>query len=532
MDPVASGWVGKRIGTYEVLGLLGAGAMGEVYRARDSRLGRDVALKILPDLFCADPERLARFEREAKVLASLSHPNIAAIFGIEDQPDPAAGPRVHALVLELVEGETLADRLTRAAAERRVGLPVADVLSIARQLANALDAAHEQGIVHRDLKPANIKIRPDGLIKVLDFGLARVGAGGAALADAAWTRATATVDGSLLGSPAYMSPEQARGGPIDKRTDIWAFGCVLFELLTGRLAFKGETVTDTLVQIFERDPDWSALPAETPRGVRKLLERCLARDRRARLRDIADADFGDGADSTSPGPVLQPQFQRLTDSVGINESPAISPDGKMVVFVAPADGRRHIWVQLLAGGTPLRITRDAVDHEQPRWAPDSSTLIYFTPPSKAGDEGTVWEISALGGAPRPLFAALNAADINHAGDRIAAFQSRTGRVALVTAARDGSRAEPIAVVSEFHAQRSVRWSPDDRWLAFEAAALSQFDERLYVLPAAGGELRSIARAGSIRGVAWLPDTSGLIYSSSTGSTVPYPPTLNLWRVSP
>jgi eukaryotic-like serine/threonine-protein kinase len=236
---------GSSIGPYRIERLLAVGGMGEVYRARDTTLGRDVAIKILPRHFTAEPERLARFEREAHMLAALNHPNIGAIYGLE-----AAAGGVRALVLELVEGETVADRIQRGP------VPVTDALTIARQIADALDAAHEKGIVHRDLKPANIKVTPDGVVKVLDFGLAKAATG-------EWQSPMVAVDstqeGTILGTAAYMSPEQARGQPVDKRTDIWAFGCVLYEMLTGRRPFDGETSSDALAAILEREPDYSRL---------------------------------------------------------------------------------------------------------------------------------------------------------------------------------------------------------------------------------------------------------------------------------
>ena len=298
-DHSSSELVGQRIGVYQVQALLGAGGMGEVYRGHDTRLGRDVAIKILPREFTADSDRLARFEREARVLASLNHPHIAAIYGFEDEP-AGAGPCVRALVLELVEGETLTERLGRLPSVSlksgkpgppQGALPVADALALARQIADALEAAHEKGIVHRDLKPANIKITPDGTVKVLDFGIAKVTSGDATGGDAQAPTVTTgqTREGLILGTPAYMSPEQVRGGPVDRRSDIWAFGCVMYEMLCGRATFAGETTTDTLVAILERKPNWAALPSGTPPAVRGLLERCLDKDPRQRLRDIGDA---------------------------------------------------------------------------------------------------------------------------------------------------------------------------------------------------------------------------------------------------
>jgi eukaryotic-like serine/threonine-protein kinase len=282
---------GTRIGPYEVLGPLGEGGMGEVYRARDSRLQRDVAIKILPEAFAADPDRLARFKREAQVLAALNHPHIAAIYGVEEGPTQATGAARWALslVLELVEGPTLADRIAQGP------IPVDEALPMARQIAAALEAAHERGIVHRDLKPANVKLRPDGTVKVLDFGLAKaVEAGGAvvsatellSLSPTVTSPAMMTGAGVILGTASYMSPEQARGRPVDKRSDIWAFGCVLYEMLTGRRAFAGNDLAEVLARVLEREPDFTLLPASTPPMVRASLVRCLEKDRQRRLPDI------------------------------------------------------------------------------------------------------------------------------------------------------------------------------------------------------------------------------------------------------
>jgi eukaryotic-like serine/threonine-protein kinase len=273
---------GARIGPYEVTGALGAGGMGEVYRARDTKLHRDVALKILAGAFVADPDRLARFRREAQVLASLNHPNIAAIYGFEDSG------AVHALVLELVDGPTLADRIVQGP------LPLAEALPLATQIADALEAAHEQGIVHRDLKPANVKVREDGTVKVLDFGLAKAlaPAGARATVDAMNSptlTAPGTQLGMILGTAAYMAPEQAKGRVVDKRADVWAFGVVLYEMLSGRRLFHGDSVVETMGLVATKDPDWAVLPSSTPAAIRRLLARCLTRDPRHRLRDIGEA---------------------------------------------------------------------------------------------------------------------------------------------------------------------------------------------------------------------------------------------------
>src|SRR5512143_2397867 len=273
---------GSRLGVYAILDPLGAGGMGEVYRALDTRLGREVAVKALPAQFSRDPARLSRFEREARMLAALNHPAVAAIYGLEDLEGTSF------IVMELVPGQTLSEMLSRGA------LPLEESLRIARQIAEALEAAHERGIVHRDLKPANIKVTPEGRVKVLDLGLAK----------AFDTKETGpesdpslsptlvlegTQPGVVLGTADFMSPEQARGKSVDKRTDIWAFGCVLYEMLTGRRAFTGETVTDVLAGILTRDPDWNALPAGTPTRILELLTRCLQKDPARRLRDVGDA---------------------------------------------------------------------------------------------------------------------------------------------------------------------------------------------------------------------------------------------------
>ena len=272
---------GSRVGPYEIVSILGAGGMGEVYRARDSRLNRDVAVKVVRPAVINDVDRVARFHREAQLLAALNHPNVAQIHGVED----ADGHR--AIVMELVEGPTLADRLHAGP------LPLDEALPIARQIVEALEAAHATGIIHRDLKPGNIKVRADGTVKVLDFGLAKAlepdGVTGAGSTSSPTISMHATAAGIILGTAAYMSPEQARGRPVDKRADVWAFGAVFYEMLTGRRAFDAEDTSDTLALVLTKEPDWAALPASTPAAIRRLLRRCLARDPKRRLPDIAVA---------------------------------------------------------------------------------------------------------------------------------------------------------------------------------------------------------------------------------------------------
>jgi serine/threonine-protein kinase len=284
---------GTKLGSHEILEPIGAGGMGQVYRARDTKLGRDVAIKVLPEVFAQDKKRLARFEREARLLASLNHPNIAAIYELEESDG------VHYLVLELVPGETLADKITRGS------IPIDEALPLFRQIAEALEAAHETGVIHRDLKPANIKVTPEAKVKVLDFGLAKALAPEEPLVDSSQspTLTKGTALGAIMGTAAYMSPEQARGKPVDKRTDIWAFGCCLYEALTGRKAFAGETVTDTIAAVVNTEPKWEALPSAMPRKSRELLRRCLLKDPLLRLRDIGEAriEIAESLTATSTG---------------------------------------------------------------------------------------------------------------------------------------------------------------------------------------------------------------------------------------
>src|SRR5262245_11561556 len=299
---------GVRLGAYEILAKLGEGGMGEVYRARDTRLKRDVAIKVLPDDFARDPDRRARFEREAELLATLNHPNIASIYGFEETPTTAG------IVLELVEGPTLSDLIARGA------IPLDEALPIGRQVADALEAAHDKGIVHRDLKPANIKITPGGQVKVLDFGLAKAMESAGAAADTALSMSPtmvspATQAGIILGTAQYMSPEQARGKAVDQRADIWAFGCVLFEMLTGRSPFEsGDTVSDAIAAILTNEPKWGALPVSTPAAVRRLLRRCLQKDVNRRIHHVADVrlELQDAADfePSSAAPAGQVRVSR------------------------------------------------------------------------------------------------------------------------------------------------------------------------------------------------------------------------------
>jgi Tol biopolymer transport system component len=434
---------GTRLGSYEFVAQIGAGGMGEVYHARDTKLGRDVAIKVLPANFVNDPERLSRFQREARMLAALNHANIATIYGLEECDG------VTCLVMELVSGETLAERVKAGP------LGIEEALKIAVQIAEALEAAHEKSIIHRDLKPANVKVTPDGKVKVLDFGLAKAFLGDTASSNPAESptlSAAATMQGVILGTAAYMSPEQARGKAVDKRTDNWAFGCVLYELLAGKQAFNGEDITDILAAVVRAEPDWNRLPLSTPSKIRDLLRRCLQKDKTQRLQAAGDARIEIHEALTAPTPAESVAAQRkgllrnirvawsiaaiavvtaalgwgafvylrhapeATQPVRFFVSPpgtgrlamiaatttgavvgplTISPDGTHIAIVIPgADGKLQLWVRSLdtLAAQPLAGTEGAF---QPFWSPDSRFIGFF-----AG--GKLKKIDVTGGPPISL----------------------------------------------------------------------------------------------------------------------------------
>ncbi len=542
---------GARVGAYEIQDLLGAGGMGEVYRARDPRLGRDVAIKVLPHALMLDGDRCARFEREARVLASLSHPHIGAIYGVEDTDG------VRALVLELVDGPTLADRIAGGP------LPIAEAVHIARQIADALEAAHEKGIIHRDLKPANVKLTANGVVKVLDFGLAKAIAGHAAALDLSRSP-TITVEGTregvLLGTAAYMSPEQARGRDVDRRTDIWAFGCVLYEMLTGRRAFAGDTVSDTIAAILSKDPDWRALPTTTSGGVRRLLHRCLQKEPKQRLHDIADArleleDSGaiDAEDrarrdqsarrwrvmavawtvavalvaalatlavtrrsraaSVPDWSTLQTVSTQLTNYGGTEADGAISPDGRSFVFVSDHGGTPDIWLRQISGGDPVRLTNDAAEESNLEYAPDGES-IFFTLTDASGPG--IWRIGALGGQPRKILSNARLPALSRDGRNIAYFRNEPGGLNVLTvSALDGSATR--ALTRDLRPGNAVRpaWSPDGRQLGYLQSALLG-PANLYVVDVATGQSRQVTRAvrgtEGVQSFAWLPDNRHLAIS--------------------
>jgi Tol biopolymer transport system component len=522
---------GTRLGVYEVGALIGSGGMGEVYRARDTRLQRDVALKILPDAFAADPDRLARFEREARTLAVLNHPHIAQIHGFEH----ADG--IHALVMELVEGEDLSQRTGRGR------IPLDEALPIAGQIADALEAAHAAGVVHRDLKPANIKVRPDGTVKVLDFGLAkafdaRATEAGSASVSLSPTLTAATGVGVILGTAAYMSPEQARGKHVDKRADIWAFGCVLFEMLTGKRAFDGDDVTDVLAFIITKEPDWGALSPGTPAPLQKLLRRCLEKDRKRRLADIADARFeleeaAHPPAATVAAPVSVARSRvfvwlpwlvsaaalvtlvlvgwrwysaplsapvRVVSDIGADASLvidqgaafALSPNGQLLAFVAQAAGApAQLFVRRLdqLSATPLAGT---VDARNPFFSPDGQWIGFFA-------DGKLKKISVSGGAAVTLCDAPRGRGGSWSSDGTIVFTPEsTGRTALRRVSDTGGVSQQIgeAVDSEL-VQRYPQVLPGGRAVLYAVNVTAGNNEtaRVVVQPLPEGP-RRVLREGA------------------------------------
>jgi serine/threonine-protein kinase len=449
---------GTRLGIYAITAQIGEGGMGQVYRATDTTLGRQVAIKILPDALASDPERLARFEREAKTLASLNHPHIAAIYAVET----SAG--LHALVMELVEGEDLSQRIARGA------IPCNEALPIARQIADALEAAHEQGIVHRDLKPANIKVREDGVVKVLDFGLAKlVEAPGAGSSAAALSRsptitspAMMTGIGMILGTAAYMSPEQARGKVVDKRADIWAFGCVVFEMLTGQRAFEGELISDVLASVLKTEPNWQALPADTPAGVQRLLRRCLEKDPRRRLQAIGEARV---------------QIEDLLSGApDATVAPAPSP-----VRVLPLWQRALPWASTgaLAAGLATMLVL---------WAPwrPAAALPHVTRTTITTSGSAALTIDRLG---RDLAVSPDGTHVAYVGN---------GSTQLFIRALDAL--EPVAIATST-TLRGPFFSPDGQWVGFLDGVAT-----LTKVAITGGAPITIARLNvGARGATWAPD---------------------------
>jgi serine/threonine protein kinase len=489
--------VGARLGPYEVLSALGAGGMGEVYKARDTKLGREVALKILPEAFALDADRIARFKREAQVLASLNHPNIGAIYGFED------GDGVHALVLELVDGPTLADRISQGP------VPLDEALTIATQIAEALEAAHEQGIIHRDLKPANIKVRDDGAVKVLDFGLARLAEPAAVAGTATMTQSPTittpamTAVGLILGTAAYMSPEQAKGRQADKRSDIWAFGCVLYEMLTGKRPFEGEDISETLAAVLRAEPDWTALSAATPEALRRLLRRCLAKDRRSRIADasIARIEIDEALTTSNVAPeqlrnvshrhihliwasivtvlvmaaggeliwALRPssappemRLEIATPPTTDVTSLAISPDGRKIVFSAEVEGRSQLLLRSLDSGStrPLVGTWLAT---RPFWSPDSRSIGFFA-------DGKLKRLEIDGGSPQVLASAGLGMGGAWMPDSSILFVPNAAGTPILRLPASGGEPVPVTrLTSQQLSHRSPQLLPDGRHFTYYVA---------------------------------------------------------------
>jgi len=529
---------GQRLGLYEILEALGAGGMGVVYRARDTRLGREVALKFLPEDFAQDPERHARFEREAKLLASLNHPSIAVLFGLEHLDGQ------HALAMELVEGEGLEERIGRGA------IPVEEAIAIALQIADALEAAHEKGIVHRDLKPANVRVRPDGTVKVLDFGLAKAWDEQAANSDLGFSPTITghhTRAGVILGTAAYMSPEQARGKSVDKRADIWAFGCLVYEMLVGAKTFGGDTVTDVIAAVVTREPDWSALPVGVPHRIRQALQRCLEKDPKRRFRDIGDARFEleeglrPGAAEPpawpqAPVPVVQaarrarlpwaiavlgvalavgfasaylratsaharpvrsyvmpPEKARFTFN-GATGGAVLSPDGTRIVFAASDEGgRKLLWLRPLDSLTaqPLEGTDGA---SYPFWSPDSRFVGFFVP-------GKLKKIDAFGGPPQVVCDAISGRGGAWSPEDVIVFAPDVyGGLSRVASA--GGASTPLTKADAARGQTSLRWPaflPDGRHFMYWAGnptASAQDSRGIYIGSLEGSEQRYLLQTDS------------------------------------
>ena len=557
---------GTLLGPYEILSPLGAGGMGEVWKARDPRLRREVAIKVLPEALARDAEHLARFEREARMLAALNHPSIAAIHGIEE----AAG--THFLVLELVPGETLAEKLAGGP------LPLEEALEVGRQIADALEAAHAKGIVHRDLKPGNVKITPEGRVKVLDFGLAKSLETTPSPEESRSPTAIAleTQAGTVLGTPSYMSPEQARGRAVDKRTDLWAFGCVLYETLAGRRVFEGETFSDTLVAVLDREPEWKRLPRETPEEIRKLLERCLEKDASRRLRDAGDAGLeiaatlsarrktaspaprgGPGAPARtprwpalarsiaslfstartvpeSPVPFSPPRLSQVTFADAIEEFPAWSPEGKRLAFCRETGVVRKLFVKNLETGQESALTPGEFDDIQPDWSADGRYLLFARSRERgrklepmdvfgAHEGADLWSVEISTG--KEMLIVENAANPSHSPDgrRVAFDASWAGpRRVWIADERGRNAQQATSDTSEAVVHTRPRWSPDGTRIVFQNIERTKFDIRVVDV---GSKVLTWVTNDNVQDICPVWSLSGFIYFTSYRSGG-----LNIWRV--
>ena len=541
---------GMRLGPYEILAAIGAGGMGEVYRARDTRLDRLVAIKVLPVHLAGDPALRARFEREARAVSSLNHPHICSLYDIGHQDG------IDFLVLEHLEGETLDARLARGP------LPVAEAIEVAGQIASALDAAHEKGILHRDLKPANVMFTPARQAKVLDFGLARSvsRSDGPGRSDAPTATGDLTRAGGVMGTAPYMSPEQARGGPVDRRTDVWSFGCVLYEMLTGRRAFQGESVSDTLAAVLKEDPRWDVLPAATPAPLRRLLARCLDKDPRRRLRDVGDAQLdleeaeADRSDAPAAGRPAAPKrwsatvawcvasaavlvaigalvmsrvggpasrapmrFSVVTNFSGVEAGPSLSSDGRSVAFVSNRDGQWDIYVGLVTGGSLIRVTNDPNVETLPRWSPDGTHLLF----ARLNELGLsdVWVVPALGGVARRIV--QNGLDPTWSPDGRAIAYASGGTLWMCEASGANPRAVTVPELAIAHYQPA--FSHDGRSLAFVRRRDGPYSE-LAVADVRSGVTKALTSDNALAlSPVWSPDDRFIYFTSSRGGT------LNIWK---
>jgi len=524
--------------------------MGEVYRASDTKLKREVALKVLPELFANDAQRMARFEREAHVLASLNHPNIAAIHGLEESG------ATRALVMELVDGPALAERIARGR------IPLDEALPLAKQIAEGLEYAHEKGIIHRDLKPGNIKLTTDGQVKILDFGLAKALEGEACEANISTSptiSAAATRAGVLLGTAAYMSPEQAKGKAVDRRTDIWAFGCVFYEVLTGRPAFEGETTTETLAAVVRAEPEWLKLPKETPGTIAELLRRCLQKDQKRRLQAIGDARIEIEETLRQPkdttveipapaarrrgwasgtaalacvlaGTLLSWSVMRKTTSTEVNvphlasvarlthdpdysRSPTWSPDGTMLAFSSNRSGNYEIYVRRLEGGQEVNVSNDPGQDIQPAFSPDGNWIAFVSTRSSRSPivqigrttnefrtyGGDVWLVPALGGQARLLARDGNFPVWHPGGTKVLYVSGPENHRSLMEVTADsGASKAVLPTESSSWEITSERYSPGGRWITFE-----NFDGKLFIMPGDGGQPHQL-----LNGVNHVWDPSG------------------------
>jgi len=514
---------GSRIGPYEIGAQIGVGGMGEVYRATDTNLSRHVAIKVLPASMATDADRLARFDREAKTLAALNHPNIAAVYGLE------RSDRLTALVMELVEGPTLAERIAEGP------IPLDEALAIAKQVAEALEAAHEQGIIHRDLKPANVKLRSDGRVKVLDFGLAKVlepsraSSPGASMSPTITTPAM-TEAGMILGTAAYMSPEQARGKVVDARADVWAFGCVLYEMLTGQRAFVGEDVNDMLAAVLRSEPDWELLPPSVPLRIKDLLRCCLEKDVKNRRRDVRDLRIEieqvlKGTQERPPVPADQPprigrlawivlavalaaaagtlalawafrptseapemRVQINTPGTALPMHFALSPNGRYLVFVAGEDRPERLWLRPLdvVEAQPMPQTEGA---QFPFWSADSRSIGFFA-------SGKLYRIDIKGGPPQALADAPNPRGGTWNADGVIVFAPLPGGPLMRTAA---SGADPEAVTMLVPGQvghRFPQFLPDGRRFLFNALGDAE-REGIYLGALDGGDPKRLTTSDTV-----------------------------------